>query len=446
MENSANQSSRLSLREFIKGLSTDPDLFVSLVEKHKDILTLKSLFVNGYLFTSPHHVKHVLGTQPSYSRSQFTRKFLKNYLGNYSLPSILDEAIWEKDRTAITNLFGKNKLMDYAGIITKIVNERVDSWNNFAKNETPIKIEQLAIEIALNIVLSTVLGGVQEDVTSIPYLTRHLKTLSTPKVFPLVKLGKIPMPLYFRYKKLLNQLREIAECIVKQAFTVSKENIVVQLANVYGFQSYEQLDGKMKEHLTDQVISMLIGGHENTVITLVNIIVITSIYPSIADHIREEAKSVLGTRDPTYDDLTKLPYLRAVVKETLRLYPPSIASDRAPLQDDRFEGHLIKTSDLVIIPIYALQRHPTYWENPQAFDPSRFLKPLTNEQQMCFIPFGLGSHACLGGQFAMAEIMLIITMLLQRFYFALLPGQSLNRNMRNINYRLDPNLTMKIYR
>jgi cytochrome P450 len=344
-------------------------------------------------------------------------------------------------------LFKKDKLIDYTSTMVQIIDKHLTHWQPYVKNNVPIMVQPYLIEIALDIVLSTVLGGAKAEMKNIPSIVQHLKSLVSPWIFPLVKMGRFPMPLYFKYQNNLQQLKATAENIIKQCFNkdLPQDNLVVILANAYGYERYEQLDKQMKEHLMSEVISMIIGGHETTIVTLINLLAVLSLYPCIANNIHEEVISVLGSRNPTYADLANLTYTNATIKETLRLWPPSVATDRSPLEDDIIDGYIIKKNEFLIIPIYALQRHPAYWINPLGFDPSRFLIPLTEAQQNTFIPFGVGSHSCLGGQFAMTEIKLIIAMLSQRFRLALMPGRPLDRRIHIFFYRINPKITMQVF-
>jgi cytochrome P450 len=174
-----------------------------------------------------------------------------------------------------------------------------------------------------------------------------------------------------------------------------------------------------------------------------NICVYFSLYPMMADKVYAEIKSVLGTRDPTFDDLLKLTYTRAVIQETLRLWPPGTYLIRSPQEDDIVGDHRLKKGDIVIIPTYAIQRRSKYWMNPEGFDPERFLHPLTSDQQWLYMPFALGQQACIGGQFATMEATLVLAMLAQRFRLALIPGSSLKRDPGMVN-RLNIHIMMRV--
>ena len=117
--------------------------------------------------------------------------------------------------------------------------------------------------------------------------------------------------------------------------------------------------------------------------------------------------------------MLKLPYTRAVVNETLRLYPPAPTVARLAIATDEVDGTTIPGGSLVTISPWVLHRHLRLWNNPEAFDPSRFLgdKPLAH--RYAYMPFGAGPRVCVGARFALAEVGLVLAMLVQKFEIGL---------------------------
>ena len=126
----------------------------------------------------------------------------------------------------------------------------------------------------------------------------------------------------------------------------------------------------------------------------------------------------LDGRPPRADDLPQLPYVDAVVREALRLYPPLALQARTPLQDDAIEGRRIAKGVRLFISSYVSHRHPDYWEDPERFDPERFLDGRAAERPAyAWFPFGLGPRECIGVHFAMMELRLVVAALAQAFRF-----------------------------
>jgi cytochrome P450 len=182
--------------------------------------------------------------------------------------------------------------------------------------------------------------------------------------------------------------------------------------------------GLSAEEIRDEVMTIFMAGHETTAVTLTWVWYALSRRPEIATRLVDELEGVLGGRPPTHADLAALPYLRAVVEETMRLYPaaPGI-SVRDCLADDVLAGQPIKAGAQILISPWVLHRHESLWERPLDFDPTRFLPGgAESRPRFAYLPFGAGPRVCIGGNLAMTEASLILAVLAPRFRLALADG------------------------
>lgn len=203
--------------------------------------------------------------------------------------------------------------------------------------------------------------------------------------------------------------------------------------------------------LRDDLMTMLIAGHETTAALLTWALFEVAQAPELAARMRAEIDSVIGDRRPTYDDVGELGLVRRVLAEALRLYPEPPVLIRRCLQDTVLprggadhETKVMRGTD-IFINVYSLHRSPELWENPNAFDPDRWLRPFANPgvdgwkgyapakgldtgrslypnevaADFAFLPFGGGSRKCVGDQFAMIEAVVSLAMLMRRFDFTL---------------------------
>jgi len=138
---------------------------------------------------------------------------------------------------------------------------------------------------------------------------------------------------------------------------------------------------------------------------------------------RAEVQSVLGDRAPGAADVPRLPLVRRIVDEALRLYPPAAFLARTARKADTLCGREIRPGDTVMLPIYALHRHHRLWRDPDRFDPSRFADPRAIDR-FAYLPFGEGPRVCIGASFAIQEAVIILATLLARFRFAPVPGRT----------------------
>ncbi len=170
--------------------------------------------------------------------------------------------------------------------------------------------------------------------------------------------------------------------------------------------------------LRDNLVTFIVAGHETTALTLAWALYLCAFDPAIQERAAEEAWAVLGGRVAGAGDVANLPYLRQIVEETLRLYPPAAFLSRTAAAPDELGGREIRSGDTVMLPIYALHRHQLLWDDPDRFDPDRFAAG-TQRDRFAFLPFGAGPRICIGAGFAIQESVIILASLLARFRFAL---------------------------
>jgi unspecific monooxygenase len=166
--------------------------------------------------------------------------------------------------------------------------------------------------------------------------------------------------------------------------------------------------------LRDQVSTMIVAGHETTALTLFWSLYLLASVPAAQERLAKEVAAIEITPGTAGQILPRLAYARAVVSEALRLYPPAFVMVREAIRDDSYAGTAIPAHSQVLIAPWVLHRHRRLWPNPDAFDPERFLSGVA-PPRFAYLPFGAGPRVCIGAQFAMAEAVLIVAMLVQRF-------------------------------
>lgn len=189
----------------------------------------------------------------------------------------------------------------------------------------------------------------------------------------------------------------------------------------------EGQDPKTKRRMTidelrDNLLTFIVAGHETTALTLAWSLYLCAFDPSVQERARAEVQDVLGGRAATGDDVDKLVFVRQIIDEALRLYPPAGIVSRTAQKADDLGGADIRPGDTVMIPIYALGRHQRLWDNPDQFDPDRFADRKSIDRY-AYLPFGDGPRICIGASFALQEAVIILATLLGRFRFSPVKGR-----------------------
>jgi cytochrome P450 len=174
--------------------------------------------------------------------------------------------------------------------------------------------------------------------------------------------------------------------------------------------------------LRENLLTFIVAGHETTALTLAWALYLCAFDPDVQDRARAEARAVLGDRAAGAADVAALPYVRQVVEEALRLYPPGGFLSRTAQAPDRLATATIRPGDTVMIPVYGVHRHRKLWEDPDAFRPERWENRDAIDRYQ-YLPFGDGPRICIGARFAMQEAVVILATLLARFRFSAVPGR-----------------------
>ncbi|HEX6443303.1 MAG TPA: cytochrome P450 [Stellaceae bacterium] len=149
-----------------------------------------------------------------------------------------------------------------------------------------------------------------------------------------------------------------------------------------------------------------------------------AMHPQAEARLHDELEQVLGGRAPSAEDLPNLVYLRQVIDETLRLYPPAPTMLRSAVADDVVCGRRVPRKSIVGVFPWVVHRHRTLWSNPDHFDPDRFApEQSASRSRYAYLPFAIGPHVCIGASLALVEITIAAAVIAQRFRFRLVPGQ-----------------------
>lgn len=174
----------------------------------------------------------------------------------------------------------------------------------------------------------------------------------------------------------------------------------------------------------NNLLAFLFAGHETTALALTWALYLLAFDLKVEERVREEVHAALGNREtPEHGDLVNLPLVGRVIDEALRLYAPAGFLTRKALKDDELAGIPVRAGMTVILPIHAMHRHHMIWENPDAFDPDRFLPERTAKRhRYAYLPFGGGPRICIGAALALQEAKILLASVMARYSVRLPKG------------------------
>ncbi len=333
---------------------------------------------------------------------------------------------WKKDRQMMQPMFNRGFIEGlYSSTTSDVVKDIKKKWSvDAADGLKPVNVTKDMAYVTINVALKTLFGNdiTVDEVEMIDWsMNAVMDYVGLPRIFAKHDTNRFTKRAL--YKKAQEGHKYMADFTRRKmrAGSNGRDNILSILQEM----KYEDGSAPEEQVIIDHAITMIFAGYETTATLLQWTWYVLSKHPDAENKLREEITSnVKDIDNASYDELLKLPYLDMVFKEAARLYPSFWGSARAPIEDDVIGGFEIKAGTTLAVPIYVMQRHPKWWQNPEAFIPERFSPE--NEKNIVsgsYIPFSLGPRKCIGYRFAEMELKMVIAKLLPYFTTETVPGQ-----------------------
>jgi cytochrome P450 len=292
--------------------------------------------------------------------------------------------------------------------------------------EEPIDISKAMMRLTFKVVSRSLFSaGLQEkDLDRIDFIITELQhyvitQARQPYLIPwLILSGKRRY-----YARLKAEADKILFGIIESRRQSGEQND--DLLNMLLESRYEDTGEGMSDlQLKDESLILFVAGHETSANALAWTWYLLSRHPEVERKLLEEVLEVLGERDVTFEDLHRLPYTLQVIQESMRLFPPAWAIDRQAIEEDVAGGFRIPKGSIVLLFLYGVHHSPDLWEDPERFDPDRFAgEGMKNRSDFTYFPFGGGPRLCIGNQFALMEMQVVLAQMIRKFRFELLEGQ-----------------------
>jgi len=280
-----------------------------------------------------------------------------------------------------------------------------------------VDISAAMADLTFDVLSKTLLGDPQGmDGKRLKYATRKVVTsagtLRPDDLLPLPRWMPRPMPP--SGVMALRSLKAAADKLLDDRENLDdSENLVGLLISAADPHTGRALSRRERR---DNLIGFFIAGHETTALTLTWALYLVGMHAPTAARLRDEVLSLCGERDVSYDDIDKLSFTRAVIDETMRLYPPAPILNRECTEETQLYGRDIAPNDILILNNYIMHRAERLWDNPLAFDPDRFMRePKLRAKGSAFMPFGAGPRICVGMAFALMEAVMALATLVRDY-------------------------------
>ena len=365
------------------------------------------------LLTNPEDIKDVLVTNQRIFRKGQALERAKILVGEGLLTSEGDAHL--RQRRLVQPAFHRARIAAYAGAMTSAAMQRQSAWHDGAL----LDANRAMMLVTLDIVAATLFGAsVGNDGSGIGNAMDDVFASFTLGYGPLTPLFDIlPSARRRRFMAGKQLLDSTIDRIIAQR-RASGEDTGDLLSMLLHATDTEGDGGSMSDtQLRDEAITIFIAGHETTANALTWTWLLLARNPDAERRLHEEVDRVLGDRLGTMEDLAQLPYTRAVVAESMRLYPPAYVVGRRAMEPYTVGGYDFPARTLFLAPQFIVHRDPRWWPQPDRFLPERWLDAAATaaRPKMAYFPFGAGTRICVGEQFAWMEAILVLATLARRW-------------------------------
>jgi len=372
----------------------------------------------------PAVIQHVLKTNAdNYHKSEIQVKRMGHFLGKGLLTT--EGEAWRNQRRLIQKGFGPKQLDALSAIMQDSVADSLRDFETKIQNG-PVDIYPHLMKITFSMVARSLFGArlKDEDID----LVSH--TICTVQEFIVRQTLQPYLNPWFAASGELRKHEEmrtradavLMEYIQRRRNEAPGHDLLQTLMDA----RYSDGEGMSDELVLSESMQLLVAGHETSSNGLSWLLYLLSSRPDCLERVRQEIYSVLGDAPLHYSHVPRLEFTTQVIQEGLRLYPPFWMVDRMAVADDRVGDIAIPRGSMVIAYVYGAHHAPRYWPDPETFDPARFIKGTEKQRTpFTYLPFGGGPRGCIGNHYAMMQILMIVSDLLRKYDFQLVPGQTI---------------------
>ncbi len=405
----------------LRAIRTDPLGFLQgMTRTYGPVVQFPIPSPASYLVADPTAVRRVLVDRSrSYDKATVQYRSLSLVTGEGLLTTSGD--IWRRQRRMVQPAFHRASLEAVVGHAAAATDELLARWGDTSRGAV-IDIDEAMMRVALETVAASLFG------TDLSADADRLARATLEALDVVVSSAQVPirLPAWTASQRTLRRAtRELDEAVhrmVQRRLTEAEPRADLLGLLIAALEGDEPIP--LRE-VRDELVSFMVAGHETAASAMTWALWLLAGDARAQQSALDEVGEVLGDRRIEVDDLARLPYLRAVIDEAMRLYPPVWLVTRRAMEPDVLGGREIPAGSLVIMTPYLAQRDPSAWADPERFDPERFLGDQRGgaAADAAYWPFGLGPRMCVGKDFAYLEAIAVLASLLQRVRVARVPGQ-----------------------
>jgi cytochrome P450 len=385
--------------------------FTHCARQYGDITGFRLAAWPTLLLSHPDLVEDVLvKNHQNFIKHRFFWRHVEAIFGQGLLTS--EGEFWHRQRRLAAPAFAASRVNRYGDTMVQYTTRTLRQW----QPGQVLDVHREAMALTLQIAAKTLFDAeTDQDVAEISQaLDEVMDEIAVRLRRPFWIPDALPLPGNIRYRRGVQRMDQLVARIIAERRHRSEDR--GDLLSLLLLARDEVGQPMSERQIRDEVITMLLAGHETTALSLSWTWYLLGLHPAADAQLAEEVHAVLGDRTPTVDDLPRLRFTGQVASEAMRLYPPAYAIGREARADCEIGGYAVPAGTIVFVSPWVMHRDPRWFDEPQAFRPERWAGDLAKElPRFAYMPFGGGPRICIGNRFAMMEATLILATVIQRF-------------------------------
>ncbi len=340
----------------------------------------------------------------------------KPLFGNGLLTS--EGEMWRRQHKLIVPIFHPERVASYGPMMV----DEADSFTREWVSSTQVDLLEATTELTLRIVMRTLFNAKPGDTGAISEAVECAQAEFARSIPFIIMLPSwVPTPVTPRLRRAISHLDTAVEHLIAQRRNEHADHGDL-LSLLLAARDDETQDGMDNKQLRDELLTLFLAGHETSALALAWGLMLIAQNPGVESKLVDEASRVYGNAHPHPNDRAALVYTSAVVQEVLRLYPPAWSVGREAIENCNVGKVPLRKGDVAFFSQWVVHRDPRWFYNPDEFIPERWLDGSTEANpKFSYFPFGGGPRVCIGSQFALMEVILLLSFLVARFHFQLAP-------------------------
>lgn len=404
-----------NLSEFIAGRL---DFLVRCARDYGDVVALRFGTRRLYALNHPQIIEEALVPHDGQFIKHYALRLNPLLFGKGLLTSEGD--FWLKQRRLVQPAFNRQRIASYAAVMVESTQAMLQRWQPGATCDIYPELMQLTLDIAAKTLFGAEAAAAAPEVGEALFLLQDNFQHRLNRLLPLPMW--LPTPENLHLRRVIRRLDAIIYRFINQRRHDGQARGDL-LSLLLAARDEDDGSRMSDQQVRDEAMTLFLAGHETTALALSWAWFLLSQNPAVEDRLASEVRQVLGGRLPAVEDVPRLSYVEKVVVESMRLYPPAWVIGREATRDCVIGGFHTPRGTTLLMSQWVLHHDARFFEEPYQFRPERWTDTFTRQlPKFAYFPFGGGPRLCVGKDFAMMEMVLVLAAIAQRFRFTLQPG------------------------